>query len=121
VRGDAAIADAQDGMHAREPVESSAARAGDALIALHDGEVAKVGAARSLREVAADRRHVAKLRGRAREQCLRQDGQRRADGGVLGEVAVLHERADADLRGRDVDRTPRQPADIDERSGRLDA
>ena len=123
--GDALIGrarDPEDRVHAILPLERGAAAAGDPLVA-RPGDVAKIGAARALHEVAADGRHVAQLRRRPRQQRLRQHRQARTDSRVVGDVAVSRQRADADrLRRRDLldRRRARQSGQIDQARGRLD-
>ena len=82
------------------------------------GRVAEVGTARPLQQVAANRRHVAQLRRRGKQQRLRDGGRSCLDDQVGGDPAHRRERADHDgavLLG-DVAH-PRQPADVDQELG----
>ena len=59
MHGDALVARAEDGVDAVVAFERGAAGAGIALVALGEGAVIEVIAARALEQIAADRRHVA--------------------------------------------------------------
>ena len=121
VSGDASIADPQHGVHPRLALERRAPRACRPLVALRHADVAKVSAAGSLEEVSADRRHVADLRRRARQQRLRQHGRAGDDLRVVREVAVFHERADPEAAsGQLFDRGPVERVHVDEPFGVLD-
>src|SRR5438105_10841926 len=62
MHGDAALARAEDRVHAVVAFERRAARAGGALVAGGERRVIEVATARALKEVATDARHVAQLR-----------------------------------------------------------
>ncbi len=69
IRCDAILASAQDGKRTVMALDCRAAGAGLALVAYVRG-VAEVNAAGPLQQIPSGRRHVAKLRGCAREQSL---------------------------------------------------
>ena len=72
MRGDALIRRAQDGMMAIEPFACVAARARLPLVAARSIDIVEIQAAGPLEDVAADRRHVADLRGGTGEQRTRE-------------------------------------------------
>ena len=88
------LAPAEDRIHAVEAVESAAAGARLALVA-GGRRVVEIEATRPLQQVAAGRGHVAELRRGAGEDGARQQRIARPDPLVIGEVAVRHERPDA--------------------------
>ena len=71
---------------------------GRALVAGGDRRVAEVAAARALQQVAADRRHVAQLHGRAEQQRLADEREPLGDRRVRGEL--LHRREGSDPQRR---------------------
>src|SRR5262245_22452211 len=79
---------------ARTPLSSVAGRL----------DIAKVRTARALHDVAGHCRHVAQLRGRAREERLRQHREPIADHRVPGELTVANVCADAHSLVADVNR-----------------
>ena len=70
VRRDALLALTENRVDPIVTLERATAAAGIALVALRKGRVVEIITARSLHEIPADRRHVAQLRARAREQRL---------------------------------------------------
>ena len=119
--GDAGFAGAEDRVHPIEPGEGGATAARLALIARRRG-VVEVIAARALQEIAAGRGHVAQLRRGAGKDRARQQRIARGDRGVIGEVGIRNERADAqaairrlldglERQARNVDQ-PRRPFDV---------
>ncbi len=119
--GDAVRGMAEDGVIAVHPLPRPAAAARHPLVA-GLGQVLEVRAAGALEQVAAGRGRVAQLPGGAREQRL---GQRRtavADGRVGGEVAVADHRPDPQAAVRQLLHfVQREPGDVDEGGGPLDA
>src|ERR1700722_2387067 len=88
MRGDAAVRGAEHGVVAVEAASRVAAVSGRAFVAVR-GIVVKIDAAGALHEIAADRRHVADLRGGASQDRLGEQRETLAltpvgcDGGVL--------------------------------------
>ena len=121
MRRNAGLAGAENGMHAIEPGDGGAAAAGLALITGRCG-VVKVIAAGALQEIAAGRGHVTQLRRGAGEEGAAQHWIALGDQGVIGEVRIRHQRADAqaavaglldglERQARNVDQ-PRRPLDV---------
>src|SRR5262245_55299014 len=94
VRGDAVLASAEDGVHAGPAIQRRASRAWVPLVA-GGREIPVVGAARSLQNISTDGGYVAQLGRRAREQSLRKHWELSLDFGVMRDVRVGGERADA--------------------------
>src|SRR5205814_10036905 len=88
MRGDARVAGAENGVHARPAADRRAAAAGLALVA-GGGEVPVVGAARSLQEVPSHGRDVAQLRRGACEDRLCEHRQALLDPGMLGDPVFV--------------------------------
>ena len=78
----------------RLAAKGGAAGAGLAPVA-GAGDVEEIGAARPLHHIAARRRGVAQLRRGAREQGLRDGGEAPREFGMMREIGVANERADA--------------------------
>ena len=121
MRGNALIAPAQNRVNAVEAVDGGTPGAWLAFVAGRR-RVVEVVAPRALHQVAADRRHVAKLRRRPGEDRLRQQRIPAHHAGVVGDVAVGDERAQPQSAAversnlgqrqvRDVDQSPR-PLDV---------
>ena len=84
--------------------------------------VGEVRAARALQQVAADRRHVPQLTGRAGEHRLREHRVRVAHEQAGGQVGVAHRGADPQPAAVELlDPVVREARDVDEHVGRLDA
>ena len=111
MRGDARVAGAENGVHARPAADRRAAAAGLALVA-GGGEVPVVGAARSLQEVPSHGRDVAQLRRGACEDRLCEHRQALLDPGMLGDLGVRRHRVDAHAVLLDVDLAQVQPAHV---------
>ena len=94
VRRDAGLARAEDRVHAVETVACGAAGTRSALVAGGKRGIGEVTAAGALQQVAANARHIAKLRRRAGEKRLRQQGIALAHQPVVGKVAVAHQGPD---------------------------
>src|SRR5262245_34733240 len=107
-----------------DPVETAhgiAATARLAFVAV-GRHVVEVVTTRALHEVAAGRRHVAKLCGGAVQNGLRQERKLRANNRVRRQMAVPDHRANPDAAaGALFDRRQRKPADIDYETRLLDA
>ncbi len=106
-------------MTAIEAVERVASAAGLAFVAA-PSRVAKVRAARTLQQVAADRRGVADLPRRAAEQRLGHGRKPARNRVVVCDVRVARERADAHDVAAHLDRGERQPRDVDHARGPFD-
>ena len=76
------------------PPRASQPAPGRALVA-GAGDVIEISAARPLQEIAADRRGVAKLRGRSGQQRLGDRRKAPGESPIVREVGVADERADA--------------------------
>jgi hypothetical protein len=100
--------------------DRAAAAARPALVAGLRG-VVEVGAARTLQQVAGGGGAVAQLAGGAGQQRAGQHGVVALHGGIRGQVAVAHQRADAQAAiARCLDAVQAQRIDVDEMGGRLD-
>ena len=122
MNGDAAFARAENGVDAVLAFERGAARAGLALVAGGERGVVKVMAARSLQEVAAHRGHVAQLRRGAGEERLGKQRIARTHERMACRRAVADHGADAQAAFWQLANLgERQPRDVDEMRGALDA
>ncbi len=121
--GGALLGPAEDGvLGGVVRLERAAARTGRPLVARQWNVGAEVRAAGALLEVAADGRHVAQLGGGGEQQRLGEDRTLAGDLRVGGEVAHAGQGADAQFACRpDVDAGERQPGDVHEVIGSLDA
>jgi hypothetical protein len=95
VHGDALLAPPEDRVHSVEPFPRAAAGSGLPFVARHR-RVVEVRTSRALHQVAAVGRHVAELRGGARDDGLTEQRVLLADQRMVGRVGVLRERADGD-------------------------
>ena len=102
MRGNAVLADAQHGVAAIEAVERIAAGSRLSAVARRMN-ISEIGAARPLQDVAGDRRHVADLRGGARQDRFRQHREAIAHDRVPRQLTVGDGRADDDRVIRHVD------------------
>jgi hypothetical protein len=118
--GDAGVAGADDGMHAAESIQRTAATARLALVAGLVG-VVKVGAAGPLQQVPCRRRLVAQLTRCAGQQGTRQHRVVAPHARVRGQVGVAHQRTDAQAAvGHRLDPVQREVVHVDQVGGRLD-
>src|SRR6516165_10776758 len=116
MHGDAGLAPAQDRIHAVEAVHRAAASARLALIAGHRG-VVEIKAAGPLEQIASGRSHVAELSRGPSKNGARQQRIARLDALVVSEVAIRHERADAQTAGfSPLNLRKRQSGDVDQPS-----
>ena len=120
VQGDAVLRRADDRLQPVVALARGAAAAGIALVARRPEELAEVRTARPLHEVPADRRGVAQLRRRARQQRLRDGGEALLHERVRGDVGHAREGADTEAAGDVVDAGERQGVDVDDVRGALD-
>jgi hypothetical protein len=108
-----------------QPVLAAAGIATGARLALvaGAGDVVEIGAARSLQQIAADGRGIAKLRRGARQQRLGDRGKGFGETGIVREIGVAHQRADPDAAvGEMFDAVEAgQTRDIDQTAGAGDA
>ena len=94
MRRDAALAPAQYGMKPVVAAVGVAAGAGIAFVAGARG-IVKIRAARSLQEVAADGRGIAKLRGGAGQKRLGDRRKAPREIAIMGEIGIANQRPDA--------------------------
>jgi hypothetical protein len=114
---DAVVTHAEHGVAAVEAVERLASGSGLSAVARRV-HVAEIGAARPLEDVAGDRRHVADLRGRAREDGLRQHRVAVTHNRVPRQLTVRHGRAHDNRVIRHVDARQAETPDIHNGDGR---
>ena len=94
IGGDALVADAEHRMVAIDAVQRCATRSGHALVALSEGRVSEVRAARALQHVAAEARHVAQARGGGQRHGLGYGGIIALDRGVVGDLGHANQGAE---------------------------
>ena len=119
VRGmqrDAALASAEDGVHARPTLEGRASGARLALVASR-GQVSIVGATRPLHQVAGDGGDVAQLRRGAGEQRLGERREALLHLWMRGDFAVGRASADPQAVGPRLDAAQIQPRDVHQARG----
>jgi hypothetical protein len=119
IGGDTLLAPAEDGVHPVEPSERPAARPRLPLVARHR-RVVEILAARALQEVPAVGRHVAELRGGARDNGLGEERAVVAYEQVVGGVRVRRQGADGDAAARRSDLGELQAGQVDQLVGTLD-
>ncbi len=91
IRRDAMVTDAENRVAAIDALHRGAARPGIPLVAGFPARIAKVGAARALQNVAAERRHVADLSARGKLKRLREHRIVALDRGVIRDVGHARE------------------------------
>src|SRR5438876_1605090 len=119
MRGNAVLACAEDRVHAVDATDRSATAPGRTFVAGR-ARIVEIEAARSLQQVAAGRCHVAQLRRGAGEDGARKQRIACLDLRVPGEVAVGHQRADAQAPTFNLlDLVERQVGYVDHGGGKL--
>jgi hypothetical protein len=114
MRRDAGLAPAEDRVDVVGAFEGGAAATGLAFIAGRR-DVVQIVAARTLEEIAASRRHVAQLCGRAGKDCARDNRIALFDQRMVGKVGIRHQRADPQSPTIGLfDCVERQPRDVDQ-------
>jgi hypothetical protein len=120
MHSDAAVARAEDRVHPVEAADCSAPATRFAFVAW-GCDVVEVSATRALKQIAADRRHVAQLLRGAGQQCTGQHGIALPHQRVIGEIRVAHQRADAEPAiGSVLNLVEGKPGDIDQLRWPLD-
>ena len=117
----AMVARAKDRVNAIGAFARRASRARLPLVAGREPDVGEIVAARPLQQVATDGGHVAQLWRRAGDERLREQRVPVTNDGMVGEIAVAHQRADPyPPVGRRLDVVERQVSDVDESRRLLD-
>ncbi len=114
---DAVRAHSEHRMRPIETVECGAARPWRPLVAGRPRRITKICAARALKNVAAERRHIAQLSARREDQALGNDGIVAPHERIVGDVRHPRERAEPQAVGGLLDvLKPFNGADIDQRA-----
>lgn len=111
--GNTLWAGAEDRVRAVEALGRGAARAGDTPVARRR-HVTEVQTPRALQKIAADRCHVAQLRGGTELEGLADHRDLLADNGMRGEIGHPYQGSDRDLARSHLDRGVGERVDVDQ-------